>query len=79
MSRAMIEIVEDFLAQGTSSRATFEAHSEGGGSLDHLLFRIKRNDPDLQKAPQLDILVDRDDARMLFNWLGVWLHTHPQG
>lgn len=49
-----------------------EMHTEGGGSPDMLLARIKNDRVEGNVAT--DIVFDKDDARMLFNWLGAWLH-----
>lgn len=76
--RAMIELTES-RPTGMPPRqqvTTFEVHSEGGGSLDHLLLRMRViGASDDRGRTMMNMIVDKDDARALFNWLGVWLHT----
>lgn len=56
---------------------TIEVHDEGGGSVDHLLFRIVNAVAAASEADgktRTTVLLDRGDVRMIFNYLGVWLH-----
>lgn len=76
----MIEMVDAW------KDGTFEAHTEGGGDPALLLFRIHRRHEQvippahgrretlITQPASLDVVIDKDDARALFNWLGVWLH-----
>lgn len=65
---------------------TLTAYTEGGGDPNSILFRIKH--PGMGRHPsipnlttvgpgggrEIDVVVDEAEVRMLFNWLGAWLH-----
>ncbi len=52
---------------------TLDVFTEPGGDL--LLLRMTLEDPQHAVVPQLDMFIDEERARTLFNFLGVWLHT----
>jgi len=78
--KAMIEIVDPGALkqprQGYSKdfsrgRHTLELHTEGGGDPESLLARMTH------PGGTVCMFIDKDDARMLFNRLGMWLHDVP--
>lgn len=75
--KAMIEIVDPGKRAQNSPivrhKHTLEVHTEGGGDPEALLFRMT------SPVGTACMLVDKDDARMLFSWLGAWLHGAPIG
>lgn len=59
----------------------FEIYAEGDGDPDAVLVRIRSTFVDPRAADYgtdsaaRTVSLDREGARQLFNWLGVWLHT----
>jgi hypothetical protein len=67
--KAMIELVSDH-----KPGDTLEAHTEGNGDPNAILFRVRERLPWDSGTTVVAMTLNKDDVRTLFNWLGAWLH-----
>lgn len=62
----------------TSSKKRLDTYHNANGDPEALLLRIvDERDAASGGWPSIDMALDRDGARALFNWLGIWLHKEP--
>lgn len=60
-----------------ASNKKLNAYHHANGDPGALLLRIVDQKEPPGGWPSIDMVLDRDGARALFNWLGVWLHKGP--